>query len=69
MAEAVTIWAEDICCMAAMAFSFCSVSKYDWWWPGTFSLAWISLSFLLASTWMWELTCFLVLVFPVLSLM
>jgi hypothetical protein len=35
----------------------------------TFSLACISRNFLLASTWMCELTCFRVLVFPVRSLM
>lgn len=35
----------------------------------TLSLAWSSRSFRRASTWMCELTCFRVLVFPVLSLM
>jgi len=34
----------------------------------TFSFAWISRIFLLASTCIWELTCFLVLVFPVRNL-
>ena len=35
----------------------------------TFSLAWISLNFRLAKTWICEETCFLVRVFPVLNLM